>query len=259
MHAEADLQAQACVFGCADFGFNFSTCDIPPLPDGTRLFKESVRCDPALTAKKYCAIELASFNRDDDNTARMINVAADNIAEFLAEPYLEFKAGDGDEEKKTFTADPNTDRLTVTGGFAPLYGGAAVKLSTSGTLPAPLTKDNIYYIVSPEGGSFKVALRQGSNIGFNITSPGTGTHKLEINEPEPPDEPVEGHYGSVCISVPTVNTDSEDSDFNTCEVHESTGAEDILSVNLDVTALASDFLLPPAPFPRLADLTVSGR
>ena len=63
-HAAAGIEAQACVFGCADFGFDFSTCDIPALPDGTKLFKESVRCDPALTAKKYCAIELASFNAD---------------------------------------------------------------------------------------------------------------------------------------------------------------------------------------------------
>lgn len=80
----AKLRAEACVFGCfTPIDINLSSCDLP-------LFNLSSRCDPFLTERAYCAIELASLNRDGNNTARMINVGADNIAEFLAEPHLEY-------------------------------------------------------------------------------------------------------------------------------------------------------------------------
>lgn len=62
LHLEADVFAEACVFGCfypLDFlGFPLSTCDFPALPSGDKLFNLSKRCDPALKEQKYCAIEL---------------------------------------------------------------------------------------------------------------------------------------------------------------------------------------------------------
>ena len=253
-HMEADLKAEACVFGCADFKFDFSTCDLPPLvPGGDRLFKESVRCDPSLTARKYCALELASFNREDDNCVKILNVGARNIRDFLYEPYKEYcpESSSG----RNFTADAATDRLSVNGGFAPLYGGASVKVSSVGVglLPSPLNKNTVYYIISPEGSTFKLTTRQGSSSAVNLTDSGAGTHKIELHEPNAPDNPLDGRYGSVSIAVPTVETDSTASPFNTCEILKSTGAEDIFAAKLDVAALVSDFILPPEPFPRLSD------
>ncbi len=245
-NAEAGVQAQACVFGCADFGFNFSTCDIPALPSGDKLFKKSVRCDPTRTEKAYCAIELASFNRGDDNKARMLNVTAKNFSEFLAKPYKVFQFPES-SDKRTVTVDPATDIFSVSGGFAPLYGGAPVKISSSGTLPPPLDKNKTYYVIYPQGSTFKLGLRPG-NTAVNITSAGTGTHKIMLNEPKAPDKPEKGSYGTVSVASPTVNTDSDDSKrYNTAQVLKSTGAEDILSITLDAAKLATDLVLQPQP------------
>lgn len=80
----AQLRAEACVFGCfTPLNIDLSTCDLP-------LFNLSERCDRTVEDRAYCAIELASFNRGGNNKARMLNVAAPTIDQFLAKPHLEY-------------------------------------------------------------------------------------------------------------------------------------------------------------------------
>lgn len=150
----AQLRAEACVFKCfTPIDIDFSTCELP-------LFNYSSRCDDALTQRKYCAIELASFNRDGNNKARMLNVTASNAAEFLAEPHLEYSLA--------------------------------------------------------------------------------------------PSLPIAGGYGTVSLGLPTINTDSRTSPFNTTQVLKSSGAEDVLGVGIDLAKLVADVLIPPT-FPPLSE------
>ncbi|MGB6222026.1 LamG-like jellyroll fold domain-containing protein [Haloferula sp.] len=92
----AQLKANACVFSCFDaVDIDFWNCDPdynPKFPAGAssreRLFKPSTRCDPTL-GDGYCAIEIASFNRDDSKKVRMLNFNAGNATDFWKKPYLE--------------------------------------------------------------------------------------------------------------------------------------------------------------------------
>jgi hypothetical protein len=217
----ADLRASACVGDCFDaIRFDFSTCDIPALqPSGVKLFKESKRCDPALSAKKYCAIELASFNRNDDNKVKMLNVGADNVSEFLAQPYKElFGAASG-----AFTVHSvATSELRVAGSStvrSKITAGRAVQVTSTGKLPAGLDKSRIYYISSPviglpgdpQGVRFKLATSVGGGI-IQISGAGSGTHS--IREFIAPPAPLLGGYGTLTMKVPTVSTDSSTSTIN---------------------------------------------
>ncbi len=248
----ANLSAEACVFGCfTPIDFSFSTCDIPPLqPSGISLFNESVRCDPALDARKYCAIELASFNRNDDNTARVINVAADNLAEVLAEPYLEFSPSVSQE--RGFSGDAFTDTVTVTGSH-PFLHKTPVRVSGS-SLPGGLDAARTYYVkslsASPSPGQVFSLSQSPGGSAVNITSNGTG--KIAPAEIETPDSPLSGRYGTLSLAAPTVNTDSSDSMFNTAQTLRSSGAEDVLGVGINLAQMVTDFVLPP-PFPPLSD------
>jgi hypothetical protein len=93
----ARLKANACVFGCFDaVDLDFWNCDPdinPRFPTRTSkpiyLFNPSTRCDPTL-GDGFCAIEIASFNRDDAKKIRMLNFDADNAVDFWNEPYLEY-------------------------------------------------------------------------------------------------------------------------------------------------------------------------
>ncbi|MGJ8644525.1 MAG: hypothetical protein ACSHX9_14035 [Luteolibacter sp.] len=86
----AGVKAEACVFGCfTPIDLSFSTCDINiPDGDGGNLFKTSTRCDPFLDARAYCAVELLSLNRNENRKLRLLNVRADDFADFVDEPYL---------------------------------------------------------------------------------------------------------------------------------------------------------------------------
>jgi hypothetical protein len=227
-----------------------------------KLFKESTRCDPALNANTYCSIELASFNRRDDNVARRLNVEAETLDKFLIEPYKEFDPLSS--STGTFSYSSSSQELFVA-GTSPIRSkiteGRAVQVSSSGTLPKGLDPERIYYVTNPEndespgtpqGVFFKLATSPGGAL-VVISDEGTGTHRISLYVP--PEEP--GKYGTLSMSVPTVVTDSSGNLFNTAEVLKSSGAEDIMGVGIDVAAMVKDFLFPP-PSPPLADSGGSG-
>lgn len=251
----AQLKAKACVFGCFDaLDFNFSTCDIPPLPtsDGpVRMFNRSVRCDPTVTAAAYCSIELASFNRDNDNKLRMINVTATNSLDFIAKPYLEYATVTGtplsgrygslsisaptvatdsrrsttDDLEKPFVVnlfDLADDRLEVLGALPGFRNGQKVRVSSEGTLPKGLNSACIYYVInSIPGVSLKLATSPGGPP-VDIIDTGTGSHHIFRTE----------------------------SAANATALR-SSGAEDIMGIGINVAQMAADFIFPP-PTPPLA-------
>ena len=204
----AQLKATACVFGCFDaIDFDFSTCDIPALqPSGVKLFNNSKRCDPSLDAKTFCSIELASFNRNDDNVLRMLNVGANNRVDFLKEPYKEYAPSLPADSKKLFFVDTAIDTLLVSGAHS-FSDGKQVQLSTSGTPPGGLSSSRVYYVTNLEGNEFELATRAGGPA-VNITNDGVGNHEVSLSEMSDPDAPALGKYGTLSISAPTVATDS---------------------------------------------------
>jgi hypothetical protein len=108
--------------------------------------------------------------------------------------YLNFTDADGNEiwslmnpndpipnttpASKTFTANASTDRLTTSTPHG-LSVNDIVRLTTTGTLPAPLSASIDYVVVSVPTST---TLQLGSTIGgtvINITTVGTGTHTLQ--------------------------------------------------------------------------------
>lgn len=84
----------------------------------------------------------------------------------------------------TFTADPSTDLCTasnVVGGF---YSGSAVYFTTTGTLPAGLSLNTVYFLYKVTEDTFKVCTSYKNSAGsaagtvINITDAGTGVHTL---------------------------------------------------------------------------------
>lgn len=233
----AQIGAEACVFGCQDFTLGFSTCDVPG-------FAVSKRCDPALNAKAYCSFELASFNRDDDNCFRLINVGADSVAEFLAEPRKEYCPSLPDSnDEKAFTANPgdNTIRFPA---LHPFVNGTQVEVRSSGTLPLGLKEGRVYYARDATATTLRLSARSGGTA-ILISSVGSGSHLMWASEPEEPEEE-SGGFGQVSIAVPTVSTDSSTSPYNTSGVLKSSGVEDVMKLDIDVAAIVNAFL-PPAP------------
>ena len=80
----------------------------------------------------------------------------------------------------TFTADPATDLLT----FAqpePVDTGDGVRLSSTGTLPTPLSASTTYYAVKVTDVAYKLATSVANayaSITIDLTSAGSGTHTL---------------------------------------------------------------------------------
>jgi len=207
----AYIKAKACYYGCIDgIDFDFSTCDIPAI-GGYNIFKESIRCDPTLQEEAYCAIELASFNREDDNIFRMLNVTADNRFEFLKKPYLDFGLFSSAGTKKEFFANSDRDTLEISGVHR-FTDGSQVRLSSTGTLPGGLVSGKTYYVTDlssngPSGIELQLAVRKGGPA-INLSSLGTGQMEITLFETNKPEAPTLGKYGTISISAPTVGTDS---------------------------------------------------
>jgi hypothetical protein len=181
------------------------------------LFKDSIRCDPSVTEEIYCAIELASFNRTGDNTFKMLNVTADNVAEFIAEPFLEFNPLGNINSTKDFDVNPSDDTLLVT-GVNRLKNDEKVQVSSAGSLPGGLVSGKTYYVknlksAGPGSVLFKLSLRKNGSV-VDITSSGSGTHKVKLEETASPPGPSIGKYGNININAPTVSTDSRTSEID---------------------------------------------
>jgi hypothetical protein len=70
----------------------------------------------------------------------------------------------------------NTNTLTLATGHG-LYNGQLVTLTTTTTLPAGLTANTLYYIVSRTATAVSFALTPGGST-VTISDAGTGTHKI---------------------------------------------------------------------------------
>ncbi len=83
---------------------------------------------------------------------------------------------------RTFTADTGTDTLTLSA--AAIYEiGVGCRVSTTGTLPAPLAADTTYYVIAVDEDQIKLAAtRSGAHAGtaINLTTTGSGTHTIRI-------------------------------------------------------------------------------
>lgn len=78
----------------------------------------------------------------------------------------------------TFTADPSTDRLTLSTGY--FWWGHPVYVWSTGTLPAPLNPNVQYFYVQGSGANGRLATnKEGTNI-VDITDTGTGTHYISF-------------------------------------------------------------------------------
>jgi len=90
---------------------------------------------------------------------------------------------------RTFTADASTDLCTASGSIEAngnTFMGAAVYFTTTGTLPAGLSLNTVYYLSYVSGTTFKVCTSYKNSVGssagtfVNITDAGTGTHTLNM-------------------------------------------------------------------------------
>ena len=74
------------------------------------------------------------------------------------------------------TGTGGTNQFTVATGHG-LYNGQLVTLTTTTTLPAGLTANTLYYIVSRTATAVSFALTPGGSA-VTISDAGTGTHKI---------------------------------------------------------------------------------
>lgn len=89
----------------------------------------------------------------------------------------------------------DTVRLASDGAFAypghGLVNGDAVVLGTTGTLPAPLLPNQVYYVVYATASTFQLSMTQGGPA-VNLTSPATGVTTVTNLNSVPPGAPVVG-------------------------------------------------------------------
>ena len=91
--------------------------------------------------------------------------------------YNSDQAIDWNSTTKTFTADSTTDAGTSNGHG--LVAGQKVRVSSSGTLPAPLVVNTDYWLVTVATDTFKFAATLGGSV-IDLTSNGTGTLTLFV-------------------------------------------------------------------------------
>ena len=275
----AQLKTTACVFGCIDppqFNFGFETCDIPALPgSGVRLFNPSVRCDPTLTAKKYCSIELASFNRNDDSKLRMINVAATNQYDFIAKPYLQtnLAVNTGITNLTNFLGN------RVASSLAGRYGKLSISAPSVSTDSRRSTIDASEkpFVVNQFDVSDNRLEVLGALPGFRngqkvrVSSSGTLPGGLGSSCLYYVIDSVPGVFlrlatkpGGPPVDITSTGTGTHHI-FRTesaggAAVLKSSGAEDVLGIGIDVAAMAKDIMFPapPPPAPKPPGLKGSG-
>jgi hypothetical protein len=95
----------------------------------------------------------------------------------------ELKAYILDDYSCTFTASAGTDKLTLASvRYAnSLTTGAAVEVSTTGTLPAPLVADTVYYAILDADQLIQVAISSANasaGTQIDLTTAGTGVHTI---------------------------------------------------------------------------------
>lgn len=84
--------------------------------------------------------------------------------------------------ESTFTANVSTNTITVTPANTKIKVGDLVRLTTTGTLPAPLTTGTDYYVIKITDEQLQLASGQGNAylpIPITITTTGTGIHTIK--------------------------------------------------------------------------------
>lgn len=77
------------------------------------------------------------------------------------------------------TADPTTDRLTLSTGRATFWEGQALTVRSSGTLPGGLSAATTYYAVNVSGASLQLSLTPNGDA-VDLTDAGTGVHQMGV-------------------------------------------------------------------------------
>lgn len=74
-------------------------------------------------------------------------------------------------------ADIGNNKFLVDNNYEQFPNGATVALTTTGVLPAPLTTELNYHVVSATVGNLKLSMTKGGGV-INITNAGSGTHRI---------------------------------------------------------------------------------
>ncbi|MEP2774647.1 MAG: LCCL domain-containing protein [Luteolibacter sp.] len=252
-HAYADIDAEACVFSCFDplgfIPFPLSICKPPISPGINNIFKESVRCDPALNAPVYCAMELASFNRNLSNKVRWLNVGAGSVSNFINQPFVEITPPIS--FSRTFSADPNSDAFSISPSN-PFENGSLVTVSSTENLPSGLEERSLYFTIGT-GSTIQLGRYEGGGA-VDIFDGGSGV--LTMNSADEPTTEGIGQYGSIDFSVPIMITDSADSPAtNTAQVLKSTATKTVLASSVDLAGVISEIIsqIPLVEIPPLKE------
>ena len=82
----------------------------------------------------------------------------------------------------TFTADASTDKLLLTKPRIIWTTGDEVEVTTSGTLPSPLSQDTVYYVIVDADLYIQLATTSANaaaGTAIDLTTVGTGTHTIQ--------------------------------------------------------------------------------
>jgi hypothetical protein len=93
----------------------------------------------------------------------------------------ELKVYLGSRNSDTFTASASTDILTLTNPRITWSTGDEVEVSSSGTLPSPLSQSTIYYVIAVADLTIKLATSSANataGTAVDLTTAGSGTHTL---------------------------------------------------------------------------------
>ena len=77
----------------------------------------------------------------------------------------------------TFEANISTEVLTANAAHS-IANNSPVKVSSTGTLPAPLEADKTYYVREVDGSALKLSAASGPGPAINIETTGEGTHSI---------------------------------------------------------------------------------
>jgi hypothetical protein len=85
----------------------------------------------------------------------------------------------GLRHRSRFTVDTTTDRLTFLEPQTAFRDGQAVRVSSTGTLPAPLAAGTTYYVVNRTPWSCQLSTTRGGGA-VNLTNAGSGVHTVRV-------------------------------------------------------------------------------
>lgn len=129
---------------------------------------------------------------------------------------------------QTFTVTAGSDTIDIVShGYS---NGQIFILSSTGTLPAGLAADTIYYVVNAATNTFKLSLTAGG-AAIDITDAGTGTHTLhtQFKLPELGGRTLIG-AGSHLVQTLSIDA-ATDVSLNTLVVNSTSTAADVINTN----------------------------